>query len=408
MANTLKTLGDGDITRMALAIFHNKLTFIKTINRQYDDRFATVGAKNGATLLIREPNEYTVRTGATMNVNDITETTQTLTVATQKGIDMPAFTSQEMTMSVDDFQSRFLEPAMSRLAADVEYTVLSNIYFNIFNLTGTPATTPASLVAVRNAHARLSQNLAPLGNRSLLLDSPAMAATLNSMNTYFHKASELQRSFSENLMGHAAGFDWYESNMVPNHTNGARTDSTPIVNTSSGITSGTATITTTGGSGNSLAVGDVFTVGDVYAVNRETKQRYSHLQQFAVTTADTDDSGTNVIAVAPTPVTSGAKQNIELVSAGASKAVVHVAAGGSGTASATYAQNLAYHRDAFTFVAADLHMEEGQRMTRHNIEGIPMRLWRGADIVNDKFYCRFDVLFGYKTLRPEWAVRVRG
>ncbi len=34
MANAFKSLADGDIVRMALASFHNKLKFIKTINRQ--------------------------------------------------------------------------------------------------------------------------------------------------------------------------------------------------------------------------------------------------------------------------------------------------------------------------------------------------------------------------------------
>jgi hypothetical protein len=34
MSNTIKTLTAGDITREALSILHNKLTFISTINRQ--------------------------------------------------------------------------------------------------------------------------------------------------------------------------------------------------------------------------------------------------------------------------------------------------------------------------------------------------------------------------------------
>jgi hypothetical protein len=156
-----------------------------------------------------------------------------------------------------------------------------------------------------------------------------------------------------------------------------------------------------------MTVGDVFTIADVYAINRETKQRYSHLQQFVITTAHTND-GTDTWVVSPTPVTSGAKQNVELVSAGASKAIVNVAAGGSGAASAVYVQNLAYHKDAFTFVTADLYMDSGARMSRANIEGVAMRLWRGNDIINDKFPMRLDVLYGYKTVKPEWAVRVRG
>lgn len=34
MGNTIKTLSAGDITRKALSILHNKLVFVKTINRQ--------------------------------------------------------------------------------------------------------------------------------------------------------------------------------------------------------------------------------------------------------------------------------------------------------------------------------------------------------------------------------------
>jgi len=407
MANSWKTLADGDIVRKALAIFHNKLTFLKTINRQYDERFAQTGAKNGGTLLIREPNEFTVRTGAVMDVQNITETTQTLTQATQKGVDLD-YSSLEATMSIDDYESRVLEPAMSRLAADVEYTCLAAMYADVFNLSGTPATTPASLAAVLNAGVKLSQNLAPISDRHLLFDSLAMAATVAALATYFHKASEIERAFADGYIGSAAGFKWWETNMVPNHTNGTRDDTTPVCNTSTGITSGSASVVTTGyDNGATLKKGDVITIADVYAVNRETKQRYSHLQQFALT-ADFTCDGTDTITVAPTPVTSGAKQNVELVSAGAGKAIVNVAAGGSGAASAVYPQNLVYHRDAFTFVNADLHMEEGQRMSRANIEGISMRLWKAGDIVNDKFPVRLDVLFGYKTIRPEWACRVRG
>lgn len=404
MANSWKTLSDGDITRRAIARFHNKLKFLKTIDKQYDDRFAKVGAKNGGTLLIREPNQFTVRTGAAMAVQDVTESTQALTVATQKGVDIN-LSSVEHTLSVDDFEERILDPAMDKLAADVEYTVLSNVYKDVFNYTGTPATTPASLAAVLNAGARLSQNLAPMGNRSLLMDSVAMAATVGGIGTYFHKASEIERGFSDGVLGRAGGFDFYESNMVPSHTNGSRDDTTPVIDTST-LANGATTITTTGADG-TMKAGDVFTIAGVYAVNLETKQAYSHLQQFVIRTDKTNDA-TDVWDIAPTIYISGAKQNVSVDSAGAGKAIVNVAAGGSGAASTAYTQNLAYHRDAFTFVTADLHMEPGQRMARAKVENVSMRIWRGADITNDKFPCRIDVLFGYKTVKPEWASRVRG
>ena len=403
MANTWKTLSDGDIARKGLSRLHNKLKFIKTINRDYDEEFGRKGGKNGGTLLIREPNRVTVRSGEVMQTQNVTESTQSLVMSYLRGVDLDV-SSVDHTLSVDSFEERVLDPAMDQLAAQVEYIFLSTAYKDVFNLTGTPATTPASLAAVLNAGARLSQNLAPTNDRSVLMDSVAMAATVNGIGTYFHKASEIERGFSDGYIGRAGGFNFYESNMVPSHTNGSRDDTTPVSDTSTWA-NGDTTITTTGADG-TMAVGDVFTVAGVYAVNPETKQAYSHLQQFVIRTAKTNDA-TDVWDVAPTIYISGAKQNVSVPSAGSS-AIVNVAAGGSGAASTAYTQDLAYHKDAFTFVCADEYIEPGLKMTRVKHDGLSMRVWRAGDQVNNTFPLRFDIRFGFKTVRPEWAVRMRG
>ncbi len=405
MAHTLATLSDGDLVRKALDFLHNKLKFVKTINRQYDSRFAVEGAKNGGSLLIRNPNEFAVTDGATMTTADITETWQTLTVATQKHVALPNFTSLERTMKVSDFEDNYLEPAMARLAAEVESTTLASVYKDIYNITGTVDTTPDNLLSVRLANARLSKGLAPMDNRHFMTDSLAMANTTNSMNAYFHKATELERSFSEGYVGQAANLKWWENEMLPTHTNGTRDDTTPVT-TTTGWANGDTTITTTGfDNADTLTAGDVFTVAGVWAVNPETKTRYDHLQQFVVRTAKTLDS-TDVIDVSPTIYVSGAKQNLEVTGTG-SKALLNVTGGGSGASSGVTTQSLAYHRDFCTFVTADLHMDESATMSRANFDGISLRYWRSNDIINDKFPARIDVLFGSKVLRAGHAVRVR-
>lgn len=406
MGNTIKTLGDGDITRKALAILHNKLVFCKTINRQYDDRFTKSGALNGGQLLIREPNQFEVATSATLDTQDVTESTQTLTVATRRGVHVN-FSTEELTLSMDDFSERILEPAMSRLAAELDKVVVTDCYKYVYNHVLGTAAGPTVLADVQSARSLISKGLAPEDNRTLMAESLSMNAIVNEAKALFHPASEIEMQWNKGYVGRAHSFKFYETETVPNHTTGSRDDTTPVCNTSTGITSGTATITTTGyDSGATLTQGDVFTIADVYAVNLETKQRYPHLQQFVVTTAKALD-GTDVIAVSPTPITSGAKQNVELVSAGASKAIINVTAGGSGAASTTYINNMAYHRDAFTLVTADLIMPKGTDMAHRAVyDGISLRLVRDYDVVNDKLPCRLDVLFGWKTLRPEWACRL--
>jgi hypothetical protein len=39
-------------------------------------------------------------------------------------------------------------------------------------------------------------------------------------------------------------------------------------------------------------------------------------------------------------------------------------------------------------------------------DGVSMRIVRDYDINNDNLPCRIDVLYGYKTIRPEFACRL--
>ena len=114
MANSILT--PTAVTREAIRVLHQKLNFVGSIDRQYDDSFAKEGAKIGDSLKIRMPNQYVVTTGKTLDVQDTAETSQTLTVATQKNVGMN-FSSAELTLSLDDFSKRIIEPAMSVLAA---------------------------------------------------------------------------------------------------------------------------------------------------------------------------------------------------------------------------------------------------------------------------------------------------
>jgi hypothetical protein len=80
-----------------------------------------------------------------------------------------------------------------------------------------------------------------------------------------------------------------------------------------------------------------------------------------------------------------------------------------GSASTVYPQSLVYHRDAITFATADLVMFKGVDMgARENHNGISLRIIRDYDINNDTLPTRLDVLYGYKLIRPEMAVRIWG
>src|SRR5690348_15869621 len=105
------------VAKAALRIAHDKATFISTINRDYDDSFAKTGANIGSTLRVRDPNQYTRRQGSrVLDVQDQNESTQTMTVATQDGVDM-RFNWLDLTLYTYDpaavvlFSKRYIEPS---------------------------------------------------------------------------------------------------------------------------------------------------------------------------------------------------------------------------------------------------------------------------------------------------------
>src|SRR5574343_143876 len=170
MPNTILT--PTAVTREALRILHQKLNFVGNIFREYDASFAKSGAKIGDSLKIRLPNQYTVRTGATLSAQDTTETSTTLQVATQKGVDVN-FTSADLTLSLDDFSKRILDPAMAVLAANIEADALSmykDVYQSVWN-GGSAATYNKAL----DCRVKLQNALAPPSDRTMLLDPTAMA-----------------------------------------------------------------------------------------------------------------------------------------------------------------------------------------------------------------------------------------
>jgi hypothetical protein len=403
MANTLLT--PTAVTREALRILHQKLNFVGTVLRQYDSSFAKSGAKIGDSLKIRLPNQYTVRSGASLSTQDIAETSVTLQVATQKGVDT-TFTSDDLTMDLDDFSERILEPAMSVLAANIESDAMS-MYKDVYNhVTDVGATVDVS--DVLNAGKELTDNLAPYDNRTLNLSTQDNVDLVDAIKGLYNDQTKVAKNYREgrvasNTFGYA---NIMENTMWPQHTTGTD-DGTGdyLVNDSGTIAEGSTSITTDTGAGTYL-IGDIFYFASVYHVHPETKATTTKLKEFTVT-ALTGTSFTS-ISFSPAMYSSGAKQNVSAMPA--NNAALHKNESDQSTdiaASADFGVSLAYHKDAFAFATADLLMPTGVDFAaREVLDGISMRIVRDYAITTDTFPCRLDVLYGYKTIRPELACRI--
>lgn len=386
MPNTILT--PTAVTREALRVLHQKLNFVGNIVREYDDSFAKSGARIGDSLKIRLPNQYVVRTGATLSTQDTTESSVTLQVATQKGVDLN-FTSVDLTLSLDDFSKRILDPAMAVLAANIEADALS-MYKDVWQSTwngGSAATYNLAL----DTRTILQRALAPSNDRCALMDPRAMADVVKDTKSLFNDSTSISKQFKEGYMGRAAGFDWMENTMVPSHTRGG-SNGAYLVN---GATQTGSTLTVDTGA-TAPAAGDVITIAGVFSVHPETKVSTGVLQQFVIGSGATTTS----FPISPAIVTSGATQNVS--GSPADNAAVTFA----GTASTAVQTSLLFQKEAFAFATADLLMPKGVDFAaREVMDGVSMRIVRQYDISNDKFPTRLDVLYGYKTIRPQLAAR---
>ena len=399
MSNSILTIDM--ITRKALEILENNLVITRNVNRQYDDSFAVEGAKIGSTLRIRLPDRALVTDGAALQTQDDNEQYTTLTVSSQKHIGVN-FTSAELTMQLDDFAERVLKPRISQLASSIDADV-ANAYKTIGNSVGTPGTTPSTSLVLLQAQQKLNENAAVMSPRYATVNPAANAGLVEGMKGLFNPTDTISKQFKNGMMGTGVlGFD--EVNMsqsIKQHTTGTRAATGNT--TGAAVTSeGSSTLTLTVGSGETIAVGDVFTIADVYAVNPQTRESTGSLFQF-VALASSTSTTTATVTVAPMYSASHALATMTSLPAN-SKAVVFV-----GAASSQYAQNLVYHKDAITFATADLLLPQGVDMAARAVHnGISLRVVRQYDINNDRMPCRIDVLYGYSTIRPQMGCRIWG
>lgn len=391
MADTLLTTTQ--VTREALRVLHQKLNFVGNINRQYDSSFANTGAKIGSQLKIRLPNEFTVRTGATASAQDVTETSETLTVATQKGVDWD-FTSVDMTLSIDDFSQRYLQPAMAVLAANIEADALS-MHKDVYNHVTNDGTAIA-FADILNGRKSLVDNLTPFdGTNTTILNTQDNVDLVDTLKGLFQDSSQISKQYLDGMMGQTAGFKFFENTLLPRFTSGtAATTSGYLVN---GASQTGATLTVDTGTATFLQ-GDIITIAGVNRVHPETKEDTGVLQTFVVT-ADSGASATS-LSISPSITTSGARQNV--TGSPADNAAVSTILGNA----AVVDTSLQFHKDAFTFVTADLVLPQGTHMANRQVmDGISMRFVTDYNATTDVFLSRFDVLYGYKTIRPQLACR---
>ena len=399
------TLTADIIAKAAVMQLDNNLVMGKKVFRGYESEFSknVNGYEVGSSITIRRPMDFTVRDGATMSVQDVTEGTTTLSVDKRKGVDF-SFTSQDLTLNIGQLSDRVIKPAMIQLANQID-TDLMALYKDVPNWVGTPGQTINSNQDFSKGPERLDELAIPMDGRCAVL-APADHWGLVGAQTSLLNDRLVGDAYKNGSLGMIGGVDTYMSQNVPSHTVGADVGGT----VNQAVTTATVTYTSVKDTNQqtitvaslNLNAGDVFTVADVYEVNPVTKASTGTLKQFACVSY-----AANSLVFSPAIVWTGAFQTAAITSGVTdlnSKAIT-----GVGTAATAYRQNMIFRQDAFALVTVPLASPPGAvDVSRQSYKGMNIRVIPVYDGTNDVSKWRLDVLYGVKAVDPRQAVRISG
>lgn len=381
------------ISKESLVLLENNLVAAGKVNRKFENQFVKIGS----TLTVRKPNRFKVSSGPALSIQDISEPSTSITISNQKHVDFQ-FTSQDLTLTVEEFTERYLKPAMSELANQLDYDVISN-FSQIPNLVGTPGTVPNAFSFLAAVGQRMDEGGNPQDGRVLILNPAAYWSMATGLSTLFVRS--VSEPALKGFLAAIANFEIYMDQNIQSQTVGAYAG-TGVVNgagqTGSTLVTNGWTASITG----LLNVGDVFTINGVNAINPKNRQSTGSAQNFVVTAkANSDSGGNSTLSIYPAITTSGAYQTVS--GSPANGAAITV----KGSASTSYAQNLAFTKDCIGLVTVPMELPQGVDFAaRETYKNISLRVIRAYDINGDVFPCRVDVLYGTTTYYPELGCRL--
>lgn len=389
MANQLLTTDM--IADRALMRFSEALSFIKTIPRTYDSSFTEGAPAIGDTLRVPVPQHAVITSGRVAAPAPLQTIIREVKILDQLNFSVQ-YTSSELALDIEEFDRRYLSQQVADLAVTVESKVQQLAFDSIPNQTGDPAAQWTQLAYANLARKFIMDNGAGPSNLKMLTNSSAETTIIPALAGLFNSQKQLDVQYEDGVMGRAAGFDWNSSTVSPIHTNG--TGANYQVN---GATESGSSITLKTGTG-AITKGSVITFAGAVAVHPQTKASLGYLRQFTVT--QDFPGGAGEIQIYPALTVSGSEQNVTGYPTNSGAVTI------AGAASSTFGGSMAYRPEAFAFVTVDLPELSGWKTSRRQFEGISMRVTEGSSLINDMNLTRFDIMYGFGALRPEWACRV--
>lgn len=417
MANDILTAKNapGVTAKLIAAHLSEKAMFCKSISKENESTWdeQSKAASPGDTIYVKVPETMEVvedNLDITSAIKDVKDRKAALTL--DKTFTVPfEMTSLETAYDkpIKYWNDAFVEPAVTAIAAHMDKWALEKAARYTAQLVGTAGTQPGAIRTFLQARERLVKSLCPMDSKVFCMIDPATnTETVDARKGLFQKSDLIAKQYEMGYIGTGEGFNYIEGNLLPTFTNGADVTGIAVEASVVAISNGMSTLGVDGvATGATITKGTVFTIAGVYDVHPITKQTLTNLKQFTVL-ADAAENGSNQATLSISPsiyyTTTDPRQNVSAAPVDETGTLTFF-----GAASTAYAQNLAFHKDAFRLATRKLYLPTNEEFSaEYTQDGISVSAVRFFDGKTRKNIMRFDVLAGLAAVRPEWAVRISG
>ena len=374
MANNFITLKT--IARKALPRLMDELVFPNLVYRDYSDAFSDLGD----TVQVRRPvlltaSEFDQVSG--VNYQDINESSVDVKLDKLATVDVAAGAVESAVNlgSEEALERDFIEPAIHALAEKINSDGLE-LYRDVAACVGTAGTAMSSLGDLSAVRKKMNEMRIPVGSRVAILDTEADANLVTVPALVNAEKSGDTRALRQGSLGRVFGIDYFMSQAIKKHVTGINSATSVKLSAATNAGDTTLSLTATALTGK-LVRGDLLFIGS---------------DSYTVTEDSAAASGNAISGVKVYPALRAYAQNTAVTLIG------------------SHTANLAFDPNAFAFVTRPLINPDGQGVESYvtSYNGVSLRVTKGYDQKYKKSTYSMDVLYGYKTVYPELALRVLG
>lgn len=402
------------VSMKVLRLLLNKLIVAEYFNRSWEKDFQKEFAP-GSQVSVKFPQRFTVNDGmgyAPQGINRL-QTPVNLDQWMQVAFEWDDYDNAvKLERSEEELEAQYFEPASAALAQECDSRCAKWAYQNTSMLAGVLGTDPTTVTTYYQARQKLEENAAGvLGKRCMLISSSMMTSLGSNITTIFHPADEITKAWKEGVIGELGAAMFYESQSLYSHTAGIWAGAVTVSGAGQSGTSLVVTFT----AGDTLNVGDKFSLANVNLVNPMTRRipGKATAKVFTVTqpVVAVGGAGADTINFLPPIYGPGSQyQNVDALPANA--AALTLWPGTASPSGKVGTVGLSLTRQAFAIVGAKLYVPkavEDSGTAQDPDTGLSVRKVKAWDPVRSVQVNRMDSLFGLGNLyQDNGAVAVAG